>query len=242
MGVLSFNYKVSVSHIGEGNNLTNYGLLLILQEAATSASQEVGFGPLTIRKTDIIWILLNWKLKVFSRPMWNDEITVKTWPRKSVKCYSFRDFEIYDKDNNLVAIASSKWVLVDLKKDSVTNIPEDFKDMYGYVDKMVFEDEIVGKIREPEEGNNTFNYTISRHDLDQNHHTNNTNYLNYAYEALPKDVFENIDFKNIEIMYRHETRLGDKISCFYSNSTDNEHLVTIKNNDGTSLHCIVKLY
>ena len=242
MGVLSFNYKISVSHVGNGNILTNYGLLLLLQEAAASASQSVGYGPHTIHQTNVVWLLLNWKLKVFSRPKWDEEVTVKTWPRKSIKCYSYRDFEVYDKNNDLVAIATSKWVLFDVKKNNISNIPDEFKNVYGYVDKMVFENEIKSKINEPENSKKTFEHTILRRDLDTNNHTNNAHYLSFAYEALPKNIFDNVDFKNTQIMYKHESKLGDKISCFYSNSTNDEHIVTIKNSKDNELHCIVKLY
>jgi len=49
-------------------------------------------------------MLLNWKIEVFRRPNWDAEVTVKTWPRKFEKVSSWRDFEVYDKDGNLIVI------------------------------------------------------------------------------------------------------------------------------------------
>lgn len=96
MGILAYEYNISNGDVGEKNKLTNQGFLRLMQEAAITASQSVGYGPNTALQTRIFWVILNWKLKVFSRPKWNDKVTVKTWPRHMVKCYSCRDFEMYD--------------------------------------------------------------------------------------------------------------------------------------------------
>ena len=66
-------------------------------------------------------------------------------------------------------------------------------------------------------------------------------YLDLAYEALPKEVYENTSFDNVEIMYKSSALLGDKLKCFYS-FNDNCHSITIKSSDETTLHAIIKLY
>ena len=70
---------------------------------------------------------------------------------------------------------------------------------------------MVEKLKEPEISEITFDYIVQRRDVDTNHHVNNLHYLDYAYEALPNDVYINNDFKNVEIMYKHEAKLGDNI-------------------------------
>ena len=65
-------------------------------------------------------------------------------------------------------------------------------------------------------------------------------YLDLAYEALPKDVYENVSFDNVEIMYKSGAFLADKLKCFYAN-VENEHFITIKSSDESKLHAIIKL-
>jgi len=240
MGILTYEFRACANDVGETNKLTNKGFLRLMQEAAISASESVGYGPNTISKTRVFWVLLNWKLEVYSRPSWNGKVVIKTWPRNMIKYYSARDFEIYDENNDLIAIASSKWVLVSLDK-GVIKIPEELDKEYDCYDKSVFS-EPLDKISEPEDSVCTFEYIVQRRDLDTNHHVNNTIYLDYAYEALPKEVHENLDFKNIEIMYKHEAKQGDNISCFYKKLETGEHVITIKNSEANKLHAIVKLY
>ena len=55
-----------------------------------------------------------------------------------------------------------------------------------------------------------------------NAHVHNINYLNYAYETLPDEVYENNIFNNIEIMYKRQIKLGDKIVCLYTKEENNK--------------------
>ena len=81
-------------------------------------------------------------------------------------------------------------------------------------------------------------FKVLKKDIDFNEHMHNLNYLAYAYEALPEDVYTNINVNNFEIMYKTSAKLGDKIDCYYS-FENNSHYVVMKVND--KLCAIVKL-
>ena len=82
---------------------------------------------------------------------------------------------------------------------------------------------------------------VSKRDIDTNHHVNNLNYLDFAYDAIPDDIYFNSNFKNVEIMYKLEAKLGDTLNLTYSRE-DDFHYVSIGNKDSGKLNCIVKLY
>lgn len=140
----------------------------------------------------------------------------------------------------IIAIASSKWVLVSVDT-GIMRIPKEMEEKYDCVDKSLF-DEPLDKIKEPETSDLVLKYSIQRRDIDTNHHVNNTIYLDVAYEAIPQNIYEKNEFNNVEIMYKHEAKLGDVINCFYSEPENNEHIITIKNKEDDKLHVIVKLY
>ena len=87
----------------------------------------------------------------------------------------------------------------------------------------------------------SFKYTVQRRDIDVNHHMNNINYLNVAYEFLPDDIYFANECNNIEIMYKKGIKLGETVNCLYCKKDDTNY-VTIKSDDLKSLHAIVKLY
>lgn len=242
MDIYTKNFSVNFSDVGENNRLTNKGILRLMQEVSGIHSDSLGYGVNDTPRTGLAWLILNWKLKVFSRPKWNTSLTLKTWARWQKSLYSCRDIEIYDDENNLVAVATSKWILFDVSKQSIFKITPEVRDKFPVFEKSVFEGESIEKLREPENSNFVYEYKIQRRDIDTNHHVNNLNYLDYAYEALPEDVYSSMDFSNVEIMYKHEAKLGDIISVFYSHTEKGEHIVTIKDKDRKNLHAIIKLY
>ena len=241
MDIYSEIFKVTLPDVGENNCLTNKGILRMLQEIACTHSATCGFGVNDTHSTGLGWIILNWKLKVFSRPIWNTKLKINTWSSSQSLLFFTRDFEVFDEDDNLIAIATSKWVLFDLKKGSLAKITDDFKAMYKEVDKHVFDTSTIGKLKEPENSQMVCEYTVQKRDIDTNHHVNNLIYLDLAYEVLPNDIFFNTDFKNVEIMYKHEAKLGDTLHLFYAENKDST-FITIKNISNDKLHCIIKLY
>lgn len=190
----------------------------------------------------IAWIILNWKLKVFSRPKTNTPLIVKTWIRSENPLFFYRDFEILDKKNSLVAKATSKWVLFDVNKNGITKIPKEIKTKYTYVKKQTFTEKWNEKLKEPESSIFVMNYKVQRRDIDTNHHVNNLYYLDYAYEALPGEIYNKCKFLNVEIMYKHESKFGDTLSLFLSKCVNNEYIITIKDKESKTIHAIVRLY
>lgn len=242
MAIYTYNYKIKYSDVGSNNNLTLKSLVNILQESAIAHSDIAGFGINQTSITHLAWLLLNWKVKMFSRPKCNDELTVKTWPTSFDKLYSFRDFEVYDKNNNLVTIASSKWFPIDTESKKIKKITPEISEAYGEpVTKSVFENPFKEKILVPEDLKLNFNYTIQRRDIDTNGHVNNINYIDFALETLDEEIFNNNVFNNLEIVYKKEIKPKENINCYYS-FEDNKHIVTIKSNDNSIIHAIVKLY
>ena len=115
------DFNISLSMLGKNTYISNKGLLSILQDIAEMHSASIGYGVTDIDKTNFSWALLNWKVKIISRPKYGETITIKTWSRYSTKLYSYRDFEILNANGDIIAIATSKWVLIDVSKGKITN-------------------------------------------------------------------------------------------------------------------------
>lgn len=240
MGFYEKDFHVRYFDIGEKNCLSITGLMSLLQEIAGMHSSDVGYGLNDIEKTGLTWFLLYWKIKIYSKPKWNTKIHIKTWARKLEKASSFRDFEVYDEKGNKIAIASSKWALLDVNKNSIARLPATMNEEYGIIETCVFDTKVDTKISVPEDAEFIYEYTIQRRDIDTNHHVNNLYYLDYAFQALPEDVYNNTDFTEIEILYKKQLKVNEKIKCFYKEE-DDYHTVIIKNEDESCVHAIVKV-
>lgn len=236
-------YRIQVRDTRKSTKITNKGFLGLMEDAASLHSSKVGFGIYDIPKTNLTWLLLGWKLKVYSRPQIEDIVHVKTWSRKIEKYYSYRDFEIYDEKGNLLAIATSKWILIDTKERKVKKVEEYIEKAYeSEADHKVFEDDNMDKLKIPDDYDSVLEYTLARRDIDLYNHMHNLYYLDLAYEALPEDIYNNEnEFNNIRITYKREIKSGRKINCMYKKQND-KHVVVIRSKDGNTLHSIIEMW
>lgn len=242
MAVIEEKEVVRISHIGKDNLLTNKGILFFLENVACRHSDLAGYGCLDVPQTHLSWVLLHWKVQIFKRAFYGDTLTVKTWARNAHKFFTLRDFEIYDEKGTLLCIASSKWSLVNTETMSVARVTDEILAKYHKEEKSVFLEDDIVKLKEPElSASPSFTFSVLRRDIDFNHHMHNTYYLDYAYEALPKEVYEESEKNCFEILYKTSAKLGDFIDCYYT-QTDNSHFVIMKHHETNHLNAIIKLY
>lgn len=239
--IFEHKYEVVVKDLGKSNKVSNKAILGYMEEIASLHSSTVGQGVDDLEKNGTAWVILDWKVKVLNRCGYGENVTAKTWVRENNKFYSYRDYEIYDSKNNLIAVGTSKWVLIDIKTKHITKIDDELGKKYKTeYNKNVFNEEKLEKIKEPIEYVSNIIYTVKRSDIDINKHVHNLNYLDFAYETLPKEIYEKEELKNVRINYKHELKYGDTVKCLYSNE-NGRCVVAIKNEDETKLYAIVEL-
>lgn len=239
METYSRQERIKYLDVDKNNRLSNQAIVNYMQDIAVCHADSLGNGVNNAEKTHTAWLLLNWKIRVFSRPKCDDIIKINTWPRTMERCSSWRDFEIYNGKEK-VAIATSKWVLVNTETGRIERVSEELKQKYKLKEESVFEEKIDEKLKEPENMELMYEETIGRTKIDTNNHLNNVYYLDYAIESLPEEVYENNSFNNIEIMYKKEIKYKEKIKCLYK-CENNVHIVAIKSEDLSVLHAIIKL-
>ena len=187
------------------------------------------------------WILLSWKVKVNKRPLINDTVTVKTWSRLIDKFYAYRDFEVRNQYNEVIAIITSKWVFVDIDKGKLIKVSEEVAESYKTeTENAVFKEKDLEKLSEPKEYSSSILFKITRNMIDINKHLHNIYYLDIAKEALPEEIAFGNELNNFEIMYKKEIKLGEIVKALYSFEAG-YHYVTIKSEDESIIHSIIRL-
>lgn len=240
--IFTANFRVGLTYLNKTNELSNKGLLSILEDAAEMHSASIGFGVTDIETTKHSWALLNWKVKIIKRAKHGETLTVKTWSRPSNKLHFFRDFELYDSNGNIISIASSKWVLIDIYTHKIAKLSDELEAKYQAEDKSVFTDEesvTLPKLKEIDNYSVSLYYKIRRADIDINEHVNNLCYLDMAKEILPENINGTFEGTEFEIMYRYQIKLEDEITVYYG-VENGTHCVTIKSNNDECVHSILK--
>lgn len=234
-------YLIGVEDVGKSNKITNLAYLKYLEEIACSHSATCGFGVNDIETKKKAWLLMDWKLKVIERPIYEKKLNIKTWARtiSNNSFFSYRDFEVFC-DNKLVAIATSKWVLYDFELNRITKLTNEIYGQYNPENIHVFEKEDIDRIKEPINTNFEFDYMVRRADIDINRHMHNLNYLKLAYEVLPENIYFGEELNNVRIMYKHQILFGENIRCYYSKEKE-KNIIVMKSADNKVLHSIVQI-
>lgn len=134
-------------------------------------------------------------------------------------------------NNEVYAIATSKWFLLDLITKEIKSISNFYVNLseLSFNDKVFKEEPSILKLFD--EYINEKNIAIRRNDMDFNGHVHNLNYLDYIKEALPEDKC-NIEFDNLRIIYKKEIKFDDKI-IVKSNNEDKKYYFVISDKNDT---------
>jgi len=200
------------THAGELNLAALLRIFLNLSNAHTDFVGDCVFR----RNLERVWILAGWRLEVERFPKYGEKITLATWTNAlKSPFYSVRNFTASLNDE-ILAKAATKWVSFDVKTGKIAKISPEKIAQYGDEDRSLFSDDI-GKFAEPKEFASEFELALRRGDIDFNGHVHNLNYLDFALEALPDEIYKTANFKNLRINYKSAIKIGDKVICKYAN-------------------------
>ena len=237
--IVEHKFYIGMRDIDSKNYITDKGLLAALEDTGGIHSELAGYGIIDMPKTHRFWMILSWHVEIIRRPKYNETITIHTWSKPCKRLYVYRDFEVFDKDENLIATAGGKWVFINTENNSIVKANDAMFVTYEIEpEKSSTDISLLDKLKEPEKYSNVVSYTINREMIDINGHVHNLDYLDLAYKALPEKAYTK-EFKKIDIMYKKEIKLDDTVKCFYSNE-NSVHTVVIKSEDETILHAIIK--
>lgn len=245
--IYSEKYKVELEDIGKDYSISNKRIITIMEDIAAAHSASVGYGINKLKEINCTWVLLDWKIKVLSRPGYNEHIEASTWSRKTDRLCAYRDFELKDNNGKVFAIGSSRWVYMDLSRRRPLLLNQDINKEYDTEEgKMVFSDEIC-KINTDIEQNNNENiqqiisrpYRLQRRDMDSNGHMHNVNYIEAAYEVLPEDIYKNLEYSSIRVEYKKEIMENDDITIKCVIFKEKKCLVTFESE--SKLHAVIEL-
>ena len=235
MSIYTFHTRVSYHDIDENMQLTLQGAMSCMQEAAILHADQVGNSIADLSQTRLIWMLVQWHVKLTGEAAWNDRVDVLTWPRSMERLTSVRNFELRSAAGSTVAVGSSNWVLVHADTGRVSRITPEIAALYDLTPRDVFEEPLP---KAPHGlGEERFAGKVLRRDLDTNHHVNNLVYLDYAREALPDDIAAQ-SFREVSVYYHKQLLLGEPLYCYY-HTDGGRHVVNICGDNAANLHATV---
>lgn len=238
MTIITCTYTVKYSEVDCRGNVTPVSFLDFLQEAAFHHMDAANNKSAATERSGI-WMVYKWYVEPRKYPCWKDEITVETWISQIRSREVAREFEVYSKDRELLATATSLVLLVDKVKGTPKRIDEDERMRLNPENRKATSHEFTNIKTDGIELQTKAILPATYCDIDTNNHVNNTRYLRMFLDNIPPEIHINYHLKRLEIIYRHQVRLGETITVMigeYHNRPDTRTFIgQLENNEKTSV-------
>ena len=201
--------------------LKTEALLAYMEDTSSFHSDALGVGLNELRKNNYGWMLNRWRARFFKYPRVKDKIIIKTWTSGFDKFYAYREFEVYDGNNDIICQATTLWIFLDMERKKPKRVPKEFDGIYKLVDEKLMHDFV--DFRNDFNTNEGIDFYVRKSDIDYNHHVNNVRYLNWMIEAIPNEVYDNYKLYELDIQYKKEIKLGTTINSSTAETLDKEN-------------------
>ena len=207
-----YQFKVRSYECGPDGRATLPTICNLFQEAASLHAASLGFGKgdFAAAGENISWVLTRMVVKMNRYPVWEDELTVETFPRGGRKIVAWRDFEVKNAKGETLGVASSEWMIIDLATRKIHAIPEKVFAANDPKNTPVLGLEPFAKFRFPEiadsEVRDVRTFTAMKSQIDLNGHVNNVHYISWMLEPC-----ESRCPAEMEVVFRSETFAGDEV-------------------------------
>lgn len=199
-----------------------------LVETATLHSDSIELGMEDLDQQDFAWILSRWKIKIYKYPKAREEIEIKTWASNFKMFYANREFEIHDKDGELILKASTLWVFMDINRGRPVRIPKEIARKFNYIDKKSFHD-FYDFPKEFNQGG-FMDFRVRKTDIDYNNHVNNAKYVNWILEPIPVEVEEEYSLEELDIYYKKEVKFNHMVESKLSKKEEENGMIIYHHN------------
>lgn len=218
--VFTRNYRVRYYEADFRGTLRPVTLLDYLQDAASGDSIRTGFSVMDLRKMNMTWVLSRYHVKIARYPEVGESLNVLTWRSGINGHFAMREFEVSDNGDNILALATSSWAIVNLETKRPARIDTVVSGL-PILERRALDDNF-RTMHKPDKWDTEQLFHVRMADLDLNRHVNNTVYAGWAMETVPVDIQQDYRLSEIEISYRAEAFYGDAVTARTGNS-DNGH-------------------
>lgn len=205
---------------------------MAFQDVASRHAMFLGIDDFSLLKNDnALWVISKTKVKINKLPLWNDEISIRTWPMgaEGVRCN--RCYQII-KDNEVYINGITEWVIIDatsrtLRKVETTSYPTDL----DWITEKSIDEKFMRFKDDFSDEDFVYKRFIRSSDIDVTHHTNNVTYITMLLDTFTVKELEDMVLKDVEVSYLNESFEAETLSIYRKTKDDGYHF-SIKKDDG----------
>lgn len=204
-------------------------LMSKLSDLATTNAIEVGIW--NERLVNKYGFVLTKETIILKRPIKIDElITLNTRASGCKRIQFARNYWVEDQGGKEVASVHSLWTLIDLEKRRITK-PERAGIIMPEIKEYAYSIDEYHEILDDLELSYAMERTVLYSDVDVNHHLNNSRYFEWAFDAIPLEIFSDKYFREISVVFKKEMIPNTKAKIYRYLSEDYVKIVFKSDDD-----------
>ncbi len=228
-------FTIRTYEIDNRKQATVPSLVKLMHEAAMQNVIDLKLSVWDLEPHQISWVLMRKNLMINQLPKLGEQIKVVTHCAGFEKYFTYRDYKILNQQDELLAYASSTWLLMDTVKRRMSRIPDFILNIECPPDEACLP-RPKNKLPKFESANLSKTFTVGWYDLDFNQHLNNVFYLQWILETVPDNLLQNAQLSRIDIVYKLECKWKEEIIC-ETQIIEEQHLLhrLVRKSDGKEL-------
>lgn len=210
-------------HDGDHHGNAKPGALLRYgQQIATMHAEAAGLNDELYAATHTAHVLAKLALHIDRTPRVDETLTVTTRPERCKRAVNKRITFFYDAAGQQVAVLDSRWVLIDTDKRLILRKhPEAFNDCWA--EDVPFELPMKMVKAVPEDCAPAGEYTATYSRCDMNGHMNNTRYVDILCDALPWNVWDEGEARDLKVYYHREVPRGASFALLQAQTGEKQY-------------------
>lgn len=226
-------YRVRSAECDRFNQMRLRSLFNLFQDAADLNAENIGFGYSFCLQNNLTWMGAGYHLKINRLPRRDEEFVLSSWPVESTGLTAVRDFELKTIDGEVLLLASSSWILIDLERKRPVSIQK-YLDGFVLFKERVFDADLK-KILLPEDLPFICYQLVREDDIDINQHVNNAVYPSWILDAIPIDFLTTHDLQELKIQFKQGALKENKIAI--SSKIEDNTSYTLIYDENTGVEC-----
>jgi len=233
---LTRHYSINSYDIDTSGQARLTALANFLQETAYKHASELGVGYSQLESQGKAWILSRFRITVNKYPLWDENISIETWPRGIEKLFALRDFNVFNASGEMIANAATCWLMVDTNTHRPCRIPDDFLNIITRTDSVY--PSTPGKIKNENDMQVRTARDVTYFDLDIVGHVNNVKYIEWCLDEVGSHRVIDEEVVDFIINFTGEALLGQRVEILTKDVSDNE-VVMAGQNLGSGRECFL---
>ena len=160
--------------------------------------------------------------------MHKEPCKILTWHKGMKGLFFLRDYQLLGSDGQPSVNSTSSWVVMNRTERRV--VRADFLSEFTSMDPQSTDDAIAepaAKVGLPREAELTLigTHRVLWSDVDYNQHANNVKYTVWAMDALPEELVNQQQLKELTINFNKEARPGETVELYHTTAPDGSQII-----------------